>query len=156
MIKRRALLLVSGDGGHLVQLKRLLKVLKLKHEFPDLMVVLLTDSDRHLALNGVDVVIRVPQLRHKTFITITIFFFIFRFLLNFYRVVKIFVEWDVKFIITTGPGVAFLPLFFGRVLNIKSLFIETWSKFRSLTKTGSIVRFFVSFFLYRTKNYYHL
>lgn len=48
-------------------------------------------------------------------------------------------EYEIKGIISTGPGIVIFPSFIFKLLNKKIIFIETWSRFYSKSMTGRIM-----------------
>lgn len=70
----------------------------------------------------------------RTAVTIPIFF-----LSSIYHTLKLLGKYDIKAIVSTGPGLVVIPALIFRSLNKKVIFIETWSRFTSKSFTGILM-----------------
>lgn len=120
--------LVSSSGGHLSQLKELIKVVKDKDYFivteKNLVNLPLQKSHRAYFLN---------QQERKSAK------FLFDFITNLLKAFFILVKERPQLIITTGAG-AVIPLaILGKLMGAKLVFIESFAKIDSPTITGRIL-----------------
>lgn len=151
--RKKALLIVSGEGGHTVQMERLLSHLDFQKNNLTFSIILLTDTKRIKSEfnNSFDQVYYVPQLRNKVSKLNSKLMFPVVFMRNIVTVLSIYYKWQITVVLSTGPGVAILPFLFAKLFRVQSIFIEDWSKFTSLTITGRIVKYFVTYFLVQNK-----
>jgi len=151
--RKKALLIICSEGGHTVQMERLLGQLDLRNKNFTYDVVLLTDTKRlkidfHVFFNQVYF---VPQLRNKLSALNSILMLPIVFLHNLAIVFRIYCKWRVGAVLSTGAGVAILPIIMARLFGIKTVFIETWSKFEGLTFSGVICKKLVTRFYFQNK-----
>lgn len=120
--------LISSSGGHLSQLKELIKVVKDKEYFivteKNLVNLSLQKSHRVYFLNQQER--KSPK-------------FLFDFVTNLLKSCFIVLKERPQLIITTGAG-AVIPLaIFGKLMGAKLVFIESFAKIDSPTLTGRIL-----------------
>lgn len=158
MKRSNTLLLVSGEGGHMVQLNRLIKIIDVQQIKKSSNLVLITDApllDEELILIF-DKIVVCPSLRDKSSLIKGILTLPYNVLVNLYLVFSVFVKCNVKVLISTGPGVAVIPIYLAFLTRRKTVFIETWSKYTSITITGKICRRVVDLFLVQNRSLHKL
>ncbi len=64
-----------------------------------------------------------------------------RILINLICVIQIFIRYDVRSIMTTGPGIAVFPALFARVTGRPVVFLESWCRFEKISNTGHILAY---------------
>lgn len=143
--QRRSLLLVFGEGGHAAAMHRLVNRLDIQsintvqiREYGAKAFSAFPDHPTYRIMpkrNGIWRCYVVP----------------FRTLMNFYTIIRVFTKYRVKFILTTGPAIAIIPCAIGRLLGIQCVFIESWARFKSISKTGKVLSFFGVKIFYQNK-----
>lgn len=139
-------LIIAGSGGHLEQARRL-KVLIDSNI--NAKVILLTEDGQSNDANF-DKVFSIPELRNKHS-WIKTFFGLPNFFKNTLRTLMLIDSENVRLVISTGPGIAILPMIYYRLRSIPTVYIETWSKFSSLSLTGRILKYVVKLFIVQNK-----
>lgn len=81
----------------------------------------------------------VNPLREKYGIIKTLVKFPVSIFLTIFYCGKILKKYNVRLIISTGPGIAIMPFILGKILGKKTIYIETWSRFSSTSLTGRCV-----------------
>jgi len=153
LTRRKALIFIAGEGGHMVQMRRLINELNIAKYGGRAKLILITDAnlldfDLHKHFNAIYV---LPQIRNKSSVFSTMFFLPYTVMRNIIVSLYLYIAYDVRLSISTGPGVAVAPILLGYIFKRKSIFIETWSKYTSLTKTGRICKRFVSYFFIQNR-----
>ena len=69
-----------------------------------------------------------------------------------YFFMKIISKYNIKFIISTGPGIAIVPIVLGKILGKETVFIESWSRFKSASLTGKIAYYVSSEFFIQNRS----
>jgi UDP-N-acetylglucosamine:LPS N-acetylglucosamine transferase len=139
------LLVIYGDGGHRIEMLRLL--LTLKAEAADLKVVSLgvQDLDGHELSHYTAKNIRS---KHKTFENLILLPNLFAAALNVGRIIW---RYRVTGVISTGAGLCILPMLLLRILGINTIFIETFCRFQSRSFTGLVMSKVAHRFLIQNK-----
>lgn len=120
--------LISSSGGHLSQLKELLKIVKDDDYF---MV-----TEENLVSQSLKASHRVYFLKQQERKSIR---FPFVFIANILKSIFILIRERPQLIITTGAG-AVIPLcIIGKIFGAKLVFIESFAKINSPTITGKIL-----------------
>ncbi|EIX4875196.1 PssD/Cps14F family polysaccharide biosynthesis glycosyltransferase [Vibrio vulnificus] len=77
-------------------------------------------------------------------------------LLSFAAIMKSFISIyrfmsrnKINCVISTGPGVSVAVALVARIMNVKVVHIESWSRFYSLSNTGKIMKFIAHVFIYQ-------
>jgi len=128
------LLLVFGEGGHAAAMHRLVRRL----EIQNIEAVQL----REYGAKAFDSLPDYPTYRimpKRTGIWRNLIS-PFRMIINAIVVVKIFIKHKVSFILTTGPIIALLPCAIGKFLGIQCIFVESWARFSSISRTGKMLK----------------
>jgi UDP-N-acetylglucosamine:LPS N-acetylglucosamine transferase len=143
--QRKTLLLVFGEGGHATAMHRLINRLDVRNidavqireygakafsTFPDYPTYRVMPKRNGIWRNLIS-----P----------------FRMLMNAIVVAKVFSKYRVSFILTTGPIIALLPCLVGRLLGIQCVFIESWARFDSISRTGKILKLLGIMIYYQNK-----
>jgi UDP-N-acetylglucosamine:LPS N-acetylglucosamine transferase len=137
VLKRKRVFIIAGQGGHLEQAKRFIQLPTTIES--DL--VLISDCDPHFALhkelaelevvkvNNISEISKRTGLMNKLVLVYSLFKLI---LIS----VILFFKYRPSGIITFGPLICVPFLFWSKIFKIKSVHIETWSKFYEPTKCG--------------------
>lgn len=134
----QVLLVIYGEGGHRAEMLRLLT--HLNAVAVDLNIVSLgTQSLEENALGGVEIAhypardIRSKHSRFKNLLSLPI---LFGALLD---VLKITHNYRVIGVISTGPGLAIIPMIMLRLMGVKAMYIETFCRFHSRSFSGRVM-----------------
>ena len=135
MISRKsAILVLFGEGGHCTAMHRLIKALQVNA----------TDCvqiHEHKAISLPEIrAYRVPRIMPKNrgrwrFITLPALL-----LINLIISIWVLLRYDIRSMITTGPGIAVIPAFLMRTIGHHPvIYLESWCRFNSLSMTGVIL-----------------
>lgn len=135
--EKEAILFICGIGGHEEQMKRLVSGFSSNLENQFKFVYLVESNYKYQIAKDV---LTNQEMRNKYSIFFSIVFFP-KFLLDlFINIFKILFKYNVRFIISTGPGLAIPFCYFFKYFNdSKIIFIETWSRFYSRSSTGNLM-----------------
>jgi beta-1,4-N-acetylglucosaminyltransferase len=129
--------LISSSGGHLSQLKEIIKVLNKEDYF------LVTENNPvNLSLKNSHKVYFLNQQERKNPM------FLWNMAVNVLKSIKILATERPKVIITTGAGAVIPMAIIGKLMGCKLVFIESFAKVNSPTLTGRILyRFADQFYI---------
>lgn len=120
--------LVSSSGGHLTQLKQMLPIMDDKEFF------LVTEHNS----TTVDL-----KTKYKTYYLLQqerkSFSFFMKFIVNVIKTIYILIKENPQIVISTGAGATLPMCIIGKVLGAKLIFLESFAKINTPTKTGKIV-----------------
>lgn len=126
MRNRKKICLISSSGGHFEQLKNL-KSLEKKND-----VFIITEKTLYNK-NNKDINYFIPQVNRKE---LFVFFkLVYIFIKSFYILIKE----KPNIIISTGVLASIPMILIGKILNKKIIYIESFAKINSPTKTGSFI-----------------
>lgn len=134
--RKNVIVLIAGSGGHLEQMKRLSKLIEID-DYPD-SVIFFTEKGVENTIRGVKNIYLFP-LRNKYSNLKSIITFPFVIIQHIFCSIVTANKYNIRICITSGPGIAIIPMMIFKVLGSKIIFIESWSKFQSLTFTGKII-----------------
>lgn len=148
-MKKEAILLIYGEGGHKAQMHRLYK--QLKQEINS-SINFIGICENHNAIKELECNYSLYPLRDK-YSYLKTFYLIPKFLYqNIKYFFKIKKEYKVKAVISTGPGISIILSILFKIYGTKIIFIETWSRFEGQTITGKIMYRFVDRFYIQNKS----
>lgn len=131
-----ALLLVYGEGGHAEEMRRLLDNLS-DGLFSELSLVAITEAgakDIHSDIVRHNVTeVRDKQKGIRIFSLFKSLWILFR------QLYQVFARNNVRFVITTGPGLAIPVSLYARFKGIQVLHVETCCRFYSKSLTGKFM-----------------
>ncbi|XOV79154.1 MAG: PssD/Cps14F family polysaccharide biosynthesis glycosyltransferase [Aestuariibacter sp.] len=141
----QAIMLVYGEGGHEAQMKRLLAALPGIEESGLAKIAYAEGSATEFGT--FEQLARCEPLRdkHHRFSALKAILSVWKNILLFHELLR---NWDVKVLITTGPGVALSAAVLARLHGIKVIHIETWCRFYSKSFTGRL--------MYRLANHFYV
>jgi beta-1,4-N-acetylglucosaminyltransferase len=134
-LKANTILFIYGVGGHKEQMKRLLR--KLEKDTKNLKKIALIEKGADL--NFFDKSYAIPPARDKYSHTKSLIMIPYFLIYSIFITFKIILTTNTKIIISTGPGIVFIPSLIFRILGKKVIFIETWSRFNSSSFTGKLM-----------------
>ncbi len=135
-MKKDAILVAYGSGGHKEQMQRLLTLLT--NEFKN-GIIFVSCSEDNSKLECVEKNYCIPPLRDKhsnfkTFLKFPHTFILY--LLSFFSIQR---RYNIISIVTTGPGIGIFFSIVFKIFGTKIIFIETWSRFETKSLTGRIM-----------------
>ena len=148
-MKDKVILCVYGEGGHRAEMSALLKNPKIKSVLNNKKLVSIYENNDFL--DFIDIKYEFPILRSKYSILKTFVLFIFNFFQCLYLTFKIHKKYDVKLVISTGPGISILPSFFFYLNSVNVIFIENSCKFYRQSYAGYFLKYFVNYFYVQNK-----
>lgn len=135
-MKPKAVLLIYGTGGHKEQMKRV--AMKLKSlEGCDVQYIGICEENAELDL--LDRNYLVKPIRDKFSRKRTLIDGFSSVVKTIYLVLKLLNMYDIKLLVSTGPGIVLLPSVIFKLLGKKIIFIETWSRFYTQSFTGKLM-----------------
>lgn len=131
--KPSALLLVYGEGGHAEQMRRLINYLPVSIHAP-LETVVITESGAK-NMERAATRINCSQVRDKTrgIRVMSALKNTWSLMMTTQRLLS---RYDIRMIITTGPGLAIPVALVAKLKKVHVLHIETWCRFSSKSLTG--------------------
>lgn len=126
-------LIIYGSGGHKEQMKRLLALMQSHTDFD---FVSISDTDDHF--NSLKH-FRCPEPRGKFSIWKAPFQLANNSLTTSIQCLSILKNFQVKGLVSTGPGMVVLPAIIFKLLGKKVIFLESWSRFYTPSLTGKIM-----------------
>ena len=135
-MKPEAVLLIAGEGGHLTQMKRLLKRMQSSTLSESTTFLGLWEKGRPIeSLDGYHLL----PVRNKHSIAVTISQIpraAWYYLVALFQLQR---RYRIRGVISTGPGIAVIPSIVFRLLGARVVFIETWSRFDTHSWTGRLM-----------------
>lgn len=132
-MKTKSVLFIYGVGGHKEQMKRLINILDLR----DYKKIALIEKGANI--DTFDKTYEIPPARDKYSQLKSLIDLPFFLLFSIFITFKILLTSNTKVIISTGPGIVFIPSLIFRLLGKKIIFLETWSRFNTASTTGKIM-----------------
>lgn len=151
-MKTKSILFIYGVGGHKEQMKRLTNILNFDlKEFQKIALI-----EKGANIDFFDKTYSMPPARDKyshikSLITLPYFL-----IYSFFIIFKILLSTNTKIIISTGPGIVFIPSLIFRLLGKKVIFIETWSRFNTTSFTGKLMYKIANVFYVQNKELLNL
>lgn len=133
--KEKTVLLIHGDGGHRAEMKLLYK--HLNNNCSSVKYIEIYENND--CLDEIDIkyqfpVIRDKYSRYKTFINL---------FTNTFKVIYLLFhiknKYDIRVILSTGPGICILPSYFFKIFNVKIIYLETDSRFKTKSLSGKLL-----------------
>ena len=144
--KTKVVLLVFGEGGHNAQMLRLCETLEALNRRSSKLVALTDSSECRLPANVIEHY-SLAALRHKHEKN-----GVRRYIHALFSAVKTLIainrQYQVRSVISTGPGIAILPSLLFRLIGVPIVHIETWSRFYTQSLAGK--------FMYRIANKFYI
>lgn len=142
----KTIVLTYGSGGHQEQIRRLVSLLAEAVD-EEIQFVAITDSTNQLVTQERIVeYIKFKELRDKQSNIKTLIFLLPTLLMQTWRIFKVYRQYNVVGVISTGPGVSFLPTLILHCLGVKTVGFESWSRFSAPSFSGRFFSKFVSLF----------
>ena len=123
----KKVLLISSSGGHLTQLKLIKDHISVQKNEYKLKIA----SEKISKNDSIDYSYR--QFNRKKINML------FALIFNLFLSIKIYFEFKPDIIISTGAGVVVLPVIVFKLLGSKIIYVESFAKRLSLTKSGSLI-----------------
>jgi UDP-N-acetylglucosamine:LPS N-acetylglucosamine transferase len=151
MIKEKAILFIYGEGGHRAEMQRLFNYIdeELVVESDVKYISIYENGD---ILDSINIGYEMPIIRDKysKFKTImNIFTKPYKIISTLFQIKK---EYNVKIILSTGPGISILPIIFFKLFNARTIHFETDSRFMTKSLSGEILYYLVDKFYVPNKS----
>jgi UDP-N-acetylglucosamine:LPS N-acetylglucosamine transferase len=149
-MKQKAVLLIYGEGGHKAQMTRLYRLLKDGFINNEIKTLGICENDN--SIKEIDINFSLSPLRDKYSYLKTLYLipkFLFLNLKYFYQIQK---DYDIKVVISTGPGISLILSILFKICGKRIIFLETWSRFEGKTMTGKIMYKFADKFYIQNKS----
>lgn len=128
---KKKILIVLGSGGHTTQMLKLLELLGDRYDYE--YVINDNDSVSSKKINGKIYKILNPRLFGNSK-----FMQMLKSVVGFFQSIKIYWNSKLYAVISAGPGLSF-PLFVcAKMLGIKTIFIESWSRVNTQSMAGKL------------------
>lgn len=131
--RKKAIICNFGPGGHAEQMRRLLSRIEIGH------LILIAQSPIKPTDNRYVEYSKIPKIRQEyanLLSTLAIPVFVIDSLI---QTVKLFIRFDIRMLISTGPGVAIIPSIIAKLFGAKILFFESWCRFSVPSISGLIM-----------------
>ncbi len=146
-MKNKAILFINGTGGHKEQMRRLLNLLETDKD-----IIKIGLCEKHSCLNELESCIEVSPVRDKHSHLKSLFTIPYHLLFVVFQSVQLLMKYEVLGIVSTGPGVVFIPSLIFKLLGKKVIFIESWSRFKTKSLTGTVMHSFADLFYVQNKS----
>lgn len=135
------IVILAGEGGHCEQALRFASLLKIR----SVKYVILTEYSGVKKVQSSNVILRrnISKLSksNRVFFFLIYFFIFFSEFIYFSRFAN---KNKINGLVAFGPVFCLPYVFAAKAFGIKTIFIESWSKFKNKSKTGLLLEFFVS------------
>jgi len=132
-------LLVFGEGGHAEQMRRLTAAMLLE---PTQCISIVDRAGISKGISKVELVASSLRVKGEG----TVLSDLLNFLVAFTRLIRISYGLRAEYMISTGPGIAIPIALVLKARRRKVIYIETWSRFRSRSKTGRVMYYLADHF----------
>lgn len=150
------ILLVYGSGGHNEQMKRLAKELLALFLKNDKNILFMSLCDEDVLHPITDQVYFVPSVTDKFSYIKLLFKLPLRMVQTFNILRNLNKQYDIQYMITTGPGLGVLSGLYFKIFGKKVIHIETWSRFYSKSLTGRCMYYLADYFFVQNKELLNL
>lgn len=133
--KPEVLLLIYGNGGHTAQMQRFLNAQS--KELSNCSYVAITNSDK-LADRHIELFYCIETRDKHSSLKSVFQVFVYLFF-SFFQTIRLLTKYNVKGVISTGPGMAILPCIICKILRKKVIYFESWSRFTKKSLAGAIM-----------------
>ena len=141
--KYKNILLLYGCGGHAEQASRLSTLLSSRFDFVNIFTITDLGTIKKWSNNHLE----IGELRDKRMGILPssmIYYFCSTLIL-----LKFIKKNNIDLVFSLGPGVSVLPSLLARLLVIRVIHIESWSRFYSVSLTGKVMRFIANDFWFQ-------
>ncbi|WP_456058210.1 PssD/Cps14F family polysaccharide biosynthesis glycosyltransferase [Campylobacter hominis] len=146
-MKNSVILLVYGEGGHKAQMSRLYALIKRKKTADIGFIGICENNHKIEEIENYSVF----PLRDK-YSKIKSFKYFFKNILEYIKICRyIDNKYNILGVISTGPGIAIPISIFMKIRRKKIIFIETWSRFYTKSKTGKYMYYISDKFYIQNK-----
>ncbi|MCF6245463.1 MAG: hypothetical protein L3J43_10575 [Sulfurovum sp.] len=135
--KEKVTLLIYGEGGHKSEMKRLLT--SIENNCNSNKYISIYENGAFLNEDTIQKNYEFPTMRDKYSKIKTILNIItglFKIISLLFHIKR---KYDVKIILSTGPGLTILPAYFFKIFQVKLIYIETDCRFTTKSFTGKLL-----------------
>ena len=131
--RKKAIICNYGTGGHAEQMRRLIAHIELSE------LTLIAQSPTKPADKRYEEYSKIAKVRSEYTNVRDILALPFFACAGLIRTVKLFIRYDIRMLISTGPGVAIIPSIIAKIFGAKVIYFESWSRFSSPSIAGLIM-----------------
>jgi len=131
--RKKAIICNFGTGGHAEQMKRLLSHIEISE------LVLVAQSPIKPVDSRYGEYSKIAKVRQEYANLPGILAIPFFAVASLIQTVTLFIRFDIRMLISTGPGVAIIPSIIAKLFGAKVLFFESWSRFSTPSTSGLIM-----------------
>jgi UDP-N-acetylglucosamine:LPS N-acetylglucosamine transferase len=131
--RKKAIICNYGTGGHAEQMRRLLSHIQTKG------FILIAQAPTKPADSRYGEYSKISKVRQEYAGLRGTLAIPFLAVAGLIRTVNLFMRYDIRMLISTGPGVAIIPSTIARLFGAKVLYFESWSRFSSPSLAGLIM-----------------
>ena len=151
IMKEKAILFIYGEGGHRAKMQRLFNYIdeELEVESDIKYISIYENGD---ILNSISLGYEIPIIRDKYSKLKTVgnvFTKPYKIISTLFKIKR---KYNVKIILSTGPGISILPIIFFKLFNTKTIHFETDSRFMTKSLSGQILYYIVDKFYVPNKS----
>jgi UDP-N-acetylglucosamine:LPS N-acetylglucosamine transferase len=139
------LLAIYGQGGHRAEMRKLIQ--HLREGNSKLKVVTLGNGE----IEDVVAHFAAKDIRDKHNRIVTLLLFLPVLLSTLLNIIRICRHYNINGVLSTGPGLCILPMLMMRLMGYKTVFVETYCRFNSLSMTGRVMYKIAHRFLIQNK-----
>lgn len=136
--KNKKVCFIASSGGHLEEVKQLKKVKDVYDSYYIVATSKATQTNEY-------------KYQVSDYNRDNIFLFLFTLIKTTIQQIKIFFKEKPDYIITTGPGMVLPTCIIGKIFKRKIIYIESFARINSPSKTGKIIYKFADMFLIQSE-----
>lgn len=144
------LAIAYGSGGHTAQAKRLEKYLIDNSLADQDKIYYILESDINEAYNSNNALL-VSPLRHK-YSKLLSMVMILKIPFSIIKISRFLIKNDISVVVSPGPGCAITSALSCKITRKKFIFIESWSRFTTLSFSGRICKLLADDFYVQNKS----
>ena len=129
----KAIICNFGTGGHNEQMKRLISHLNTEN------ITLIAQSPVISSNSMFKVQSKIYKVRQEYSSFMGILGIPFLAIHGLLKTIKLFIEYDIRIFISTGPGIAIVPSIISKIFGTKVIYFESWSRFTKPSIAGLIM-----------------
>ncbi|WP_407083760.1 PssD/Cps14F family polysaccharide biosynthesis glycosyltransferase [Photobacterium leiognathi] len=150
-MRKRVNLLVCGNGGHQHEMDLLYSYMLNSTRFVDASPFILMTTSHHSRFNHLEL-INIMEVRSKESKISTLFLTPIAIIVNLFQLFRVLIRYKVCGVLSTGPGVAIIPIIICKLFRIKIVHIESMCRFYNISLSGRVIRLFADKFIVQNES----
>ena len=151
-MNQKTFVIIYGKGGHQEEMNRLLSY-EIFKQTDDIQLISFSDS-HNLVNKCVSHYYQFPEFRDKYSNLRTLVKMPWTLIKLTLVSIWVLYKYDLRGCVTTGPGLAIVPIFIFNLFRVKTVVFESWAKFYKPTFTAKILYHFSGLFIIQHKSMY--